>query len=107
MRFEIVLFGIAAFLMANIYSDGAYLKKLLTWKKYYKMAGIAFGAFMEIFPKFFCCRGFFTSIALIPKTLRCFLLISSGSLYAFLQSFEPTHISYINPGRKLKSCKFI
>ena len=46
MRFEIVLFVITAFLMANVYSDGAYFKKLLTWKKYYKMAGIAFGAFM-------------------------------------------------------------
>lgn len=46
MRFEIVLFGIAAFLMANIYSDGAYMKKLLSWKKYYQMAGIAFAAFM-------------------------------------------------------------
>lgn len=46
MRFEIVLFGIAAFLMANIYSDGVYLKRVLSWKKYYQMAGIAFGAFM-------------------------------------------------------------
>ena len=46
MRFEIILFGVAIFLMANVYSDGAYLKKLLSWKKYYQMAGIAFGAFM-------------------------------------------------------------
>ena len=46
MRFEIILFGIAAFLMANVYTDGAYLKKVLSWKKYYQMAGIAFGAFM-------------------------------------------------------------
>lgn len=46
MRFEIVLFGIALFLMANIYSDGAYLKKLLSWKKYYQMAGVAIGAFV-------------------------------------------------------------
>ena len=46
MRFEIILFGIAVFLMANIYTDGAYMKKLLSWKKYYQMAGIAIGAFV-------------------------------------------------------------
>ncbi len=44
MRFEIVIFLIATFLIANIYSDGKYLKLLLSWKKYYQMAGIAVGA---------------------------------------------------------------
>ena len=44
MRFEIVIFLIASFLIANIYSDGKYLKLVLSWKKYYQMAGIAFGA---------------------------------------------------------------
>ena len=44
MRFEIILFGIAAFLMANIYTDGKYLKTVLSWKKYYQMAGIALAA---------------------------------------------------------------
>ena len=44
MRIEIVLFLVAAFFMANIYTDGKYLKMALSWKKYYQMAGIAFGA---------------------------------------------------------------
>lgn len=46
MRFEIIVFVIAAFLMANIYTDGKYWKTLVSWKKYYQMAGIAFGAFV-------------------------------------------------------------
>ena len=44
MRFEIIIFIIATFLIANIYSDGKYLKLVLSWKKYYQMAGIALGA---------------------------------------------------------------
>jgi hypothetical protein len=46
MRFEIIVFIVAAFLMANIYTDGKYMKTLLSWKKYYQMAGVAFGAFV-------------------------------------------------------------
>jgi len=46
MRFEIVVFVIAGFIIANIYTDGKYLKILLSWKKYYQMAGVAFGAFV-------------------------------------------------------------
>jgi hypothetical protein len=46
MRFEIVLFLIAVAVMANIYTDGKYLKIALTWKKYYQMAGIAIGAYI-------------------------------------------------------------
>lgn len=46
MRFEIILFGVAAFFMANIYTDGKYLKLALSWKKYYQMAGVAIAAFM-------------------------------------------------------------
>jgi 5-methylcytosine-specific restriction endonuclease McrA len=46
MRFEIVLFLITAFLMANIYTDGKYLKIAMSWTKYYKMAGIVLGALM-------------------------------------------------------------
>jgi len=45
MRLEIVLFLIAAFLIGNIYTDGRILKTALSWKKYYQMAGIAFGAY--------------------------------------------------------------
>lgn len=43
MRIEIVIFLITAFLIANVYTDGNWLKKLLSYKKYYQMAGIAFG----------------------------------------------------------------
>ena len=46
MRFEIIVFIIAGFIIANIYTDGKYLKILLSWKKYYQMAGVAFGAFV-------------------------------------------------------------
>lgn len=46
MRIEILLFLIAGFLIANVYTDGKYLKLVLSWKKYYQMAGIAFGALM-------------------------------------------------------------
>jgi len=46
MRIEIIIFIITVFLMANVYTDGKYMKLLLSWKKYYQMAGIAFGALM-------------------------------------------------------------
>lgn len=46
MRFEIVIFFVAIFAIANIYHDGKYLKMALGWKKYYQMAGIAFAAYM-------------------------------------------------------------
>lgn len=46
MRLEIILFLIVAFIMANIYTDGKYLKQLLSYKKYYQMAGVAFGGFV-------------------------------------------------------------
>jgi len=46
MRIEIIIFIITAFLMANTYTDGKYLKTVLSWKKYYQMAGIAIGAIM-------------------------------------------------------------
>jgi len=44
MRFEILLFFITAAVVANIYTEGKYLKKLFTFKKYYQMAGVVFGA---------------------------------------------------------------
>lgn len=46
MRFEIILFIIAGLIMANIYTEGKFLKMALTWKKYYQMIGVAFGALM-------------------------------------------------------------
>jgi hypothetical protein len=43
MRFEIILLLISGFIIANIYTDGKYLKMALSWKKYYQMAGVALG----------------------------------------------------------------
>ena len=42
MRFEIVIFLITGFVIANIYTDGKYLKLALSWKKYYQMIGVGF-----------------------------------------------------------------
>ena len=44
MRFELVIFLIAGLLIANVYTEGKYLKMLQTNKKYYQMGAIAFGA---------------------------------------------------------------
>ena len=46
MRFEIVIFLITIFVVANIYTDGKYLKVALSWKKYYQMIGVAFFGYM-------------------------------------------------------------
>lgn len=42
MRIEIIIFGVAAFLIYNAYHDGKYSKLLLSYKKYYKMVLIGF-----------------------------------------------------------------
>lgn len=42
MKFEIFLFLICAGLIYNTYHDNKYLKLINSWKKYLKMAGIAF-----------------------------------------------------------------
>jgi hypothetical protein len=54
MRIEILIFGVTAFLIANVYTDGKYWKLLQTNQKYYKMAGIALGGLMlfVLFKKF-------------------------------------------------------
>lgn len=46
MRFELVILLITIFLMTNIYTEGKYWKKLLSYKKYYQMGGVAFGGIM-------------------------------------------------------------
>lgn len=46
MRIELILLLGAGFIMANIYYEGKLVKKLFTYKKYYQMAGVAFGAFV-------------------------------------------------------------
>lgn len=44
MRIEIILFLIAAAVMANIYTDGKLLRNAFAYKKYYQMAGVGVGA---------------------------------------------------------------
>jgi len=44
MRIEIILFLIAAAIMANIYTEGKLVRSLAKYKKYYQMAGVAFAA---------------------------------------------------------------
>ena len=55
MKFELLIFGITAFFIANTYYDGKYVTLLKSWKKYYQMAGIAFAgvsayAFLKKYP---------------------------------------------------------
>lgn len=54
MRMEIFIFGITALIIANIYTDGKYLKLIQTNQKYVKMGGIALGGLMLyiLFKKF-------------------------------------------------------
>jgi len=44
MRIEIILFLVASGIIANIYTEGKYVKLALANKKYYQMAGVAVGA---------------------------------------------------------------
>lgn len=46
MRFELILLLITGFIVANIYTEGKYIKLMMSWKKYYQMAGVIFGALM-------------------------------------------------------------
>lgn len=46
MRLELYIILIAGFIIANIYTDGKYTKMLMFEKKYFQMAGVAFGALM-------------------------------------------------------------
>jgi hypothetical protein len=43
MRIEIIIFLITVGLMFHSYTEGKYIKQMMLYKKYYQMAGIAFG----------------------------------------------------------------
>ena len=45
MRIEIILILITIFIVGNIYTEGKWTKLILSWKKYYQMAGVVVGAF--------------------------------------------------------------
>ena len=42
MKFELLIFGLTAFFIANIYHDGKYVQIVKSWKKYYQMLMIGF-----------------------------------------------------------------
>ena len=42
MRIELFILLITGLIIANMYTEGKYLKILLSWKRYYKMIGVAF-----------------------------------------------------------------
>lgn len=46
MRIEFILLLLTGGLIYNVYTEGKYLKLLMSYKKYYQMAGIAFGGFV-------------------------------------------------------------
>jgi len=46
MRIELYFLLITSLVIYNIYTDGKYLKLLLSMKKYYQMAGVALGSYM-------------------------------------------------------------
>ena len=52
MKFELLIFGITGFLIANTYYDGKYVAILKSWTKYYQMAMYAFlGLSLYLFVK--------------------------------------------------------
>jgi hypothetical protein len=42
MKFELLVFGMTAFFIANTYHDGKYIQIVKSWKKYYQMISIGF-----------------------------------------------------------------
>lgn len=44
MKLELLVFGITGFIMYNMYYDNKYLKVIMSYKKYYQMALVAFVA---------------------------------------------------------------
>ena len=46
MRVEIFIFLIAALVIANIYYEGLLIRKMIQWKKYFQMLGVAFAFFV-------------------------------------------------------------
>ena len=45
MRIEIAIILVSSFLIMNIYTEGKFLQKALSYKKYYQIGGIIVGAF--------------------------------------------------------------
>jgi len=70
MKIEILVLGITAFIIMNIYHDGKYINIMKTWKKYYQMAffgflGLSLYLFMKKHPNH--CRSLFTHANSVVK----------------------------------------
>ncbi len=48
MRFELIIFIIAGLVVANIYTEGKFLKNMFSYKKYYQIGGVVIGALFLI-----------------------------------------------------------
>lgn len=48
MRFELILFIIAGIIIANIYTEGKFVKRMFSYKKYYQMGGVVIGTLFII-----------------------------------------------------------
>ena len=75
MRFEIVIIVITALVIANIYTDGKYLRLALTWKKYYQMIGVGLFGLVLIY----LLRKFFPKRYLYNQ-MNYFLLLDSETV---------------------------
>lgn len=84
MRIEILIFGITALILVNIYTEGKYIKLLTGYKKYYQMAGIALGALFLYY--------------LIKKNpLSAFSLISTTNDYLKYLPIDKNTTTILNP----------
>lgn len=99
MRFEIVILGIASFMMYNVYHDGKYTKILLSWKKYYSMAFIGFVAVM-VYLLFKRNPAHFKSILLYANNMIKYAPIdkSSLSMISPILDFTASNNGYDNYG---------
>ena len=84
MRFEIIIIIICCLVIANIYTDGKYLKLALTWKKYYQMIGVGL-------------LGFSLCWLLRKNPARAHDIINSSNEYLKYLPVDRNTNSFINP----------
>jgi hypothetical protein len=84
MRFEIILFGITGFILANMYSEGKYWKLILSWKKYWQMLMVVVGAFILYY-------------LIKYNPLRAQQIISSSNEYIKYLPLDKNTANFISP----------
>ena len=92
MKLELFVLGVTAFLIYNTYHDGKYVKMMLSWKKYYKMAffgviGISVYLLMKRNP----AQG--KNMLLYANNMVKFMPIDKSSIDMFSPIFDFTSIS--------------